>query len=217
MYRALKTAQADVNETLLKFADEVIQVVEDKMSSSMGNQSNEIKELRDMIKSLSSTTSSILNFLVSQKLASSAIDTAQTIPSIQPTATSLDLQNVGADIIPSGDDYEEVDQSCIDAEEDNEVEVEEEEVEVEEEEVEVEEEEVEVEEEEVEVEEEEVEVEEEEVEVEEEEEGVEVEEWLYKGVMYFKDTENTVYVNDNGEVGDAIGRYYPVLNKVKKL
>lgn len=209
MYRALKTAQADVNETLLKFADEVIQVVEDKMSSTVNNQSNEIKELRDMIKSLSSTTSSILNFLVSQKLATSAIDTAQTIPSIQPTATSLDLQNVGADIIPSSD-YEEVDQSEIDADEDNEVEVE-----VEEEEVEVEEEEIEVEEEEVEVEEEEVEVEEEEVE--EEEEGVEVEEWLYKGVMYFKDTENTVYVNDNGEVGDAIGRYYPVLNKVKKL
>lgn len=202
MYRALKTAQADVNETLLKFADEVIQVVEDKMSSTVNNQSNEIKELRDMIKSLSNTTSSILNFLVSQKLASSVIDTAQTIPSIQPTATSLDLQNVGADIIPSSD-YEEVDQSEIDAEEDNEVEVEEVEEEVEE-----------VEEEEEEVEEEEVEEEEEE---EVEEEGVEVEEWLYKGVMYFKDTENIVYVNDNGEVGDAIGRYYPVLNKVKKL
>jgi hypothetical protein len=116
MYRALKSAQADVNETLLKFADEVIQVVEDKMSSTVNNQSNEIKELRDMIQGLSKTTSSILNFLVSQKLASSAIDTAHTIPSIQPTATSLDLQNVGADIIPSSD-YEEVDQSEIDVRE----------------------------------------------------------------------------------------------------
>ena len=50
-----------------------------------------------------------------------------------------------------------------------------------------------------------------------EEEGIEVEEWTYKGRVLFKDTENTVYMNDSGEIGDAIGRYDPVKNILKKL
>jgi hypothetical protein len=60
---------------------------------------------------------------------------------------------------------------------------------------------------------------EEEVEVEEEEaeeEGVEVEEWTFKGRKYYKDTENKVYANVNGEVGDLLGTYDPVKNIVKK-
>jgi hypothetical protein len=52
---------------------------------------------------------------------------------------------------------------------------------------------------------------------EEEEEGIEVEEWTYKGRKFFKDTENTVYANNNGELGDPIGLYDPVKNIVKKL
>jgi hypothetical protein len=50
-----------------------------------------------------------------------------------------------------------------------------------------------------------------------EEEGIEVEEWTYKGRKFFKDTENTVYANNNGELGDPIGLYDPVKNIVKKL
>jgi hypothetical protein len=59
--------------------------------------------------------------------------------------------------------------------------------------------------------------EEEDVVPEEEEEGIEVEEWTYKGRNFFKDTENTVYANNNGELGDPIGLYDPVKNIVKKL
>ena len=75
-------------------------------------------------------------------------------------------------------------------------------------------------EEEVEVEqEEEVEVDEEEQqeEAEQEEEGIEVEEWTYKGLLLFKDTNNTVYRNENGDVGEAFGTYDPVKKTLKKL
>ena len=66
--------------------------------------------------------------------------------------------------------------------------------------------------------EEEVEVEqEEEVEAEQEEEGIEVEEWTYKGLLLFKDTNNTVYRNENGDVGEAFGTYDPVKKTLKKL
>jgi hypothetical protein len=50
-----------------------------------------------------------------------------------------------------------------------------------------------------------------------EEEGLEVEEWTFKGRSFFKDSENTVYANDAGEIGDAIGQYDPVKNIMKKL
>ena len=48
-------------------------------------------------------------------------------------------------------------------------------------------------------------------------EGIEVEEWVYKGRKFFKDTENTVYANNEGEIGDPIGVYDPLKNVVKKL
>ena len=51
----------------------------------------------------------------------------------------------------------------------------------------------------------------------EEEEGVEVEEWMYKGLLFFKDTNNLVYTNNNGEPGDPIGTYDPAKNTLKKL
>jgi hypothetical protein len=46
---------------------------------------------------------------------------------------------------------------------------------------------------------------------------IEVEEWTYKGRLFFKDTENTVYANNAGEIGDPIGQYDPSKNIVKKL
>jgi hypothetical protein len=50
-----------------------------------------------------------------------------------------------------------------------------------------------------------------------EEEGLEVEEWTFKGRSFFKDSENTVYANNAGEIGDPIGQYDPVKNIMKKL
>jgi hypothetical protein len=61
------------------------------------------------------------------------------------------------------------------------------------------------------------EVEEEEEEEEEVEAEVEVEEWLYKGRSFFKDSNNVVYANDGGEVGDAIGTYDPIKMTVRKI
>jgi hypothetical protein len=46
---------------------------------------------------------------------------------------------------------------------------------------------------------------------------IEVEEWTYKGRLFFKDSENTVYANNAGEIGDPIGQYDPSKNIVKKL
>ena len=54
-------------------------------------------------------------------------------------------------------------------------------------------------------------------EVEEEVEGVEVEEWEYKNIKFFRDTNNLVYTNNNGEPGDPIGMYDPIKNSLKKL
>ena len=50
-----------------------------------------------------------------------------------------------------------------------------------------------------------------------EEDGVEVEQWTYKGRVFFKDTENMVYANNSGEPGDPIGQYDPVKNIVRPL
>ena len=111
------------------------------------------------------------------------------------------------------EEVEEVEEGSVEVEEEESVEVEEEE---EEEEVEVEEEEeVEVE---VEEEEEEEEVEEEEVEVEEEEQTLELTEFEYKGVTYFRDTENQVYqVGSDGDLDDtAIGVWSEDKQKVLK-
>ena len=63
----------------------------------------------------------------------------------------------------------------------------------------------------------EVEVEEEDTEDADAEPDIEVEEWTYKGRLFFKDSENTVYANNAGEIGDPIGQYDPSKNIVKKL
>jgi len=134
---------------------------------------------------------------------------------IHPTNNKVDtVEEEGSVEVEEGSEEVEVEEvEEVEVEEEESVEVEEEE----EEEVEVEEEEVEVEEEEVEgsVEEE----EEEEVEVEEEEEQtLELTEFEYKGVTYFRDTENQVYqVGSDGDLDDtAIGVWSEDKQKVLK-
>jgi hypothetical protein len=222
MYRALKNAQNDLHTTLLKFADEVVQVVESKTVPEPSNpqggccdtqdavsgaiqllhakQDVQFRVLNGAINSLNENMAKIVTLLSENR---AVINTASTIPSIQPAATSEDLKNIGV--------TEVADVSEIDVEHEEEVEVEEEQ---EQEEVDAEQE-VEVEEE---VEEDaEQEVEEVEEEQEQEEEGLEVEEWTYKGRMFFKDSNNTVYAKDGDELGEAIGTYDPVKNILKKL
>ena len=214
MYRALKNAQNDLHTTLLKFADEVVQVVESKTAPESSNpqggccdtqesvsgaiqllhakQDVQFRVLNGAINSLNENMAKIVTLLSENR---AVINTASTIPSIQPAATSEDLKNIGV--------TEVSDVSEIDAEQEVEVEVEED-AEQEEEDAEQE------------VEQEEVEVEVEE-DAEQEEEGLEVEEWTYKGRMFFKDSNNTVYAKDGEEIGDAIGTYDPVKNILKKL
>jgi hypothetical protein len=214
MYRALKNAQNDLHTTLLKFADEVVQVVESKTAPESSNtqggccdtqesvsgaiqllhakQDVQFRVLNGAINSLNENMAKIVTLLSENR---AVINTASTIPSIQPAATSEDLKNIGV--------TEVSDVSEIDAEQEVEVEVEEDvEQEIEQEEDA----------------EQEIEQEEDaEQEVEEEEEGLEVEEWTYKGRMFFKDSNNTVYAKDGEEIGDAIGTYDPVKNILKKL
>jgi len=190
MYRALKNAQNDLHTTLLKFADEVVQVVESKTVPEPSNpqggccdtqdsvsgaiqllhakQDVQFRVLNGAINSLNENMAKIVTLLSENR---AVINTASTIPSIQPAATSEDLKNIGV--------TEVSDVSEIDAEQEVEVEVEED--------------------------------------AEQEEEGLEVEEWTYKGRMFFKDSNNTVYAKDGEEIGDAIGTYDPVKNILKKL
>jgi hypothetical protein len=215
MYRALKNAQNDLHTTLLKFADEVVQVVESKTAPESSNpqggccdtqesvsgaiqllhakQDVQFRVLNGAINSLNENMAKIVTLLSENR---AVINTASTIPSIQPAATSEDLKNIG---VTEVSDVSEIDaEQEVEVEEDVEQEVEQEEdaeQEVEQEE----------------------DAEEVEVEVEEEEEGLEVEEWTYKGRMFFKDSNNTVYAKDGEEIGDAIGTYDPVKNILKKL
>jgi hypothetical protein len=233
MYRALKTAQIDMNECLLKLTDEIVQAVKDNspvaattpkdapgsqacesceclpqvnaLSSSLQmmhmKQDGQFRALTNALENLSKSMSTIVSYMKAQ--TQEPIHTASTIPSLQPSSSPVDMvppypakvsvpaAKVAAhSVLPATGLDEEV--SAIDEEVEME-EVEEEEVEEEE-------------------------VEEEEVEMEEEvEEELEVEEWTYKGQMYFKDQHNTVYANDDGEVGDAVGSYDPIKKVLKKL
>jgi len=210
MYKALKDSQNEIHTTLLKFADDIMNVVENRTDKSRNTtqrcedecapgcgqpdvitnalqllhakQDVQFRVLNGALDALNSNMSRMID-LMTAKLET--VNTASTIPSIQPTASTSDMKEV-----------------CVQPAEDiSTVDIEEEEVDDVEEEVE-----------------EEVEVEDEdEVEDEVEEEGVEVEEWEYKGRTLFKDSDNTVYANNSGEIGDAIGTYDPVKNIVKKL
>jgi hypothetical protein len=235
MYRALKTAQNEINASLLRMADDFAQLSESKGESDLRNNANQncnlngvnaqIQELSNTmaylhqkqngqfstmlqeIQNLNTNMVNILQLLVEQK---KSIDTVTTIPCIQHTAQASELKDVcispcitvpelnhvgelsevpevPEDEAPEDDAPE--DEAPEDIPEDDEIpDIEEEEAP--------------------------------DVEVPEspqEEEGLEVEEWTFKGRSFFKDSENTVYANDAGEIGDAIGQYDPVKNIMKKL
>jgi len=156
-------------------------------------QNAQFKTLVDEIKVLNHNITSIVSILMNQ-----AVTTSTKIPSLQPTGDVADLKTIHLEPSIHGDENNDVE---IESEAELELEVEPEvepEMEVEAE----------------------TEVEPEveaETEVDQEETGIEVEEWTFRGRVFFKDSENTVYANDNGEIGDPIGQYDPVKNVVKKI
>jgi len=188
-------------------------------------QNNLLNEMFEMLIRLNKASTSGVN--LRDRRAAVDLTSDVTIPSLQPISVPIDMIEPEASLpqatLPQATlprtvvpevTYAQVAVSKLQAPVDDEVEEslgeieQEEEVEVDAEQ----EEEVEVDQEE------EVEVEqEEEVEAEQEEEGIEVEEWTYKGLLLFKDTNNTVYKNENGDVGEAIGTYDSVKKTLKKL
>lgn len=198
MYKALKTAQTEVNESLLKLADEIMSASQGNMgvaSGDMGgrydlissaikqlhlNSSAQFQAISDELKELNANMMKIANLLVAEKPATLSATT--TIPNIQPVSCEKDMVEPVLE--------KQIDESAV---EEAEEELEEAEEELEEE------------------------AEEEEVEEVEEEAEVEVEEWFYKGRSFFKDSNNVVYANDGGEVGDPIGTYDPVKMTVRKI
>jgi len=151
-------------------------------------QNSQYGMLLESIQSLNTNLSKVVTMLSEQ--TKEVIETATIIPNIQPTAEASDLKTVCiSDVSHIGD----LATPAYDEECQSDIEVEQGDVE------------------------EEVVPEEDEEVVPEEEEGIEVEDWVYKGRNFFKDTENKVYANNDGEVGDPIGVYDPVKNIVKKL
>jgi hypothetical protein len=156
-----------------------------------------ISELKDVNQSLSN----LMNVLILQ--TQNSVNTSTTIPSLQPLAQSSDLNNVHQSTrVEQGTpgQVKEIQVTFNDEEQagelDGDMSVEQAEQEEQEDEVDL--------------------GEEDEIDLG-EEEGLEVEEWTYKGRTFFKDSENTVYKNEGGEVGDAIGVYDPVKNLVKSV
>ena len=211
MYRALKTAQNDIHTALLKFSDDLVDTL--KTNNEKGPEADmtalantiqllnakqdvQFRVLNGAIDSLNQNMAKIVDLLTTTR----TLTTASVIPSIQPVGSDSDLKNITVSTTAKNNlseaEEEELEEE-VEIEEEVELEVEAEE---EEEEVEAEEDEA-----------------EEEVDAEEEEAELEVEEWTYKGHSLFKDNENTVYANNSGEVGDAIGTYDPVKNILKKI
>lgn len=247
MYKALKSAQSEIQEALLKFADEAgmvtktdtsrcsrsepcqcamttakasptedirLQGIEDTLQFLHQKQNGQYEVLASGIQQINVSLSNIVKILSEQR--KDAIETATIIPNVAPSAKSSELKDVCVDTgfshvgdlpktleTPYDLDDDDDEQSAIEADdvtpdmEDADEEDAEEEEEVVEDEI--------------------VPDVEEDVVPDVEEEGIEVEEWTYKGRKFFKDTENTVYANNNGELGDPIGLYDPVKNIVKKL
>ena len=230
MYRALKTAQNEINASLLRMADDFAQLSESKGESDLRNNSNQnfnlngvnaqIQELSNTmaylhqkqngqfstmlqeIQSLNTNMMNILQLLVEQK---KSIYTVTTIPCLQHTAEASELKDVYVSVEPELNHVGELSE-VADMDEAPEEDMPEEDMpdddvipDIEEEEAP------------------DVEVPESPQEEEAEEEGLEVEEWTFKGRSFFKDSENTVYTNNAGEIGDAIGQYDPVKNIMKKL
>jgi hypothetical protein len=239
MYKALKSAQNDIQEALLKFADETsskpdtsrcprgepcqcalitqsvpkvqpddnrLKDIENTLQFLHQKQNAQYEVLVSGIQELNQSLANIVKILAQQ--AERAVETATTIPNLAPQAQGSDLKNVCVEtshvgvLVPepvqtldTPRELDEDEQSAIEGD-DATPDIEEADG-AEEEEV--------------------VPDEEDEVVPDEEEEGIEVEEWTYKGRKFFKDSENKVYANDNGEIGDPIGLYDPVKNIVKKI
>jgi hypothetical protein len=209
MYKALKAAQNDIHTTLLKFTDDIVQLRESNGDSNTlanavqllhAKQDVQFRVLNGAIENLNENMSKIVT-LLSDRSTNAVVTTDSTIPSLQPRATTTEMNDVVTMasmpvpiVVPSSlvktvsvplvESTVPVDDSLSEIEVDDT---------------------------------EEVEIEEEVEEEVEDEEDLEVEEWTYKGRTFFKDTQNTVYANDSGEVGDAIGTYDPVKNILKKL
>jgi len=219
MYKALKEAQSNLNEILLKLVDDIASVSENRsvplreavplkeaVPANTPKQTDyetlliQFQALNEEIHSLRKEMNTIISFMVSN----GQINTAGTIPILQPGSSESEMKNViteedACGVSPIRIPPTPVQSSpptpstvahYLDAEEEQNM-IPEAEPEPEPE-------------------------PESEAEVEAEEE-IEVEEWPYKGRVYFKDSENTVYTNDNGEIGDPIGKFDPVAKVVKKL
>ena len=244
MYKALKSAQNDINEALLKFADEAMSVTTKTDTSKCPRgepcqcafitQSNvapiDTEQLKDIqnniqflhqkqnaqyevlvrgVQDLNVSMANVVKLLI-HMTKETIVDTATTIPNLAPQAQGSDLKNVCVTVpepvtapveLETPRDVDEDNQSAIEADDVTpDIDVEEVEAEIaQEDEAEI------------------AQEDEDEIAQEDEDEGIEVEEWTYKGRKFFKDSENTVYANNNGEIGDSIGLYDPVKNIVKKL
>ena len=196
MFRALRNTQTEMTQTLIKFAEEVSSSATSSSSSTESqilNTLQAIEQKQDAQIHLLEEMFQTLIKLNKGEVKNCVVDCCTTIPSLQPN--SIPIQMVETTKPDEPDQPDKPDDLPVNlpstafqcVEEEEE---EEEEVEVEEE---------------------------EEVEVEVEEEGIEVEEWTYKGLLLFKDQNNTVYKNENGDVGDPIGTYDPVKKTLKKL
>ena len=231
MYKALKSAQNEIQEALLKFADEAsgcklntscqcvktspvpqvghvtentydiarIENIENTLNFLNQKQNAQFETLVSELQSLNRCLTNVLRVVIEQS-SKNTVDTESTIPNLQPRANDSDLKNVCVETIhdgtleqspPSLETPQSVD---IPQELDSPDMYEEDEVQsgIEQDDTSP------------------------DVDIE-EEEGIEVEEWIYKNKPFFKDSENTVYANTNGELGDPIGIYDPVKKIVKKL
>ena len=212
MYRALKNTQLEIADTLMKFADEITanstsassHPSSDTSATKLLEAFDALNKKHDAQFSMLLTAIDRLNSTFQKHLANvaasaqPAVVTSSTIPSLNPVANPVDMLSSVKTVVVQAAVVPPVGEAVVEEAEVSEVEVEEEvEVEVEEEveEVEV----------------------EEEVEEEQEEAEVEVEEWTYKGTSFFKDSNHVVYSNDNGDVGEPIGKYDPVKKVLKKL
>ena len=192
MYKALKTAQNDIHTALLKFTDDIVEVQQSKSSES-GDSS--VLESVQLLQAKQDVQFRVLNGAIENLNENMAKIVTLLSERIDTVSTSLRIPILQP--AASTDDMKEVVASApvlnvapVVAPVVAPLDDSLSEIDVEEE-------------------------EEEEIEV--EDEDLEVDEWTYKGRSFFKDTNNTVYANESGEVGDAIGTYDPVKNILKKL
>jgi hypothetical protein len=248
MYTALKSAQNEVNETLLKLVERLTmnqgithpiplakpmaqplaqpEPLAQPMAQPMAKpepmqdysedfnrlnstleyvnqkQNSQFQAIIQELKNVNQSLANLMSVMILQ--TQNTVNTSTTIPSLQPVAQDSDLKEVHIHQERVGELSQVVEEDLVE-QEDQEVEIDEQEEQEEQDAHE-------------DQEDQEVEIDEqEEQDLIEEEEGLEVEEWTFKGRSFFKDSENTVYKNENGEVGDPMGVYDPVKNVIKSL